>query len=337
MQLIRGYKQQNKLTNHFTAKSSGEIVNQCVATIGNFDGVHLGHQTIIQRVTQIARQMGLLSCVILFEPHPKEYFLKQNSPPRITRLRQKYQQLKNLGVDRLLVLRFDYELSQMKAEDFIKTILIDSMQVRHLVVGDDFRFGYQRQGDFEQLKQVGQGQFTLEPTQTVYLHSPDGDNQVRVSSTRIRQALVENDFEMARRLLGRRFSLCGKVQYGRQLGRTIGFPTANIALQRKSFPLKGVYWGRGVWQDPNNSELMLSSWAVANCGDRPTVEGKHFKLEVHLLGMTAALYGIELAFEFFGFLRPEQKFDGIDALTEQIRQDVDAANCLIKAYEDQQN
>ncbi|MDQ7049216.1 MAG: riboflavin kinase [Enterobacterales bacterium] len=205
-----------------------------------------------------------------------------------------------MGIDRLFVLRFNDELSQMEAQVFIKRILIDAMQIKHLVVGDDFHFGHQRQGDFELLKQVGQGYFSIEPTPTVYLDgSENRDEAIRVSSTRIRQALAENDFFLADKLLGRRFSLCGKVHYGRQLGRTIGFPTANIALQRKNFPLTGVYWGRAMWRDPRTPDQIQSTWSVANCGVRPTVDGNNFKCEVHLLGMTAELYGIELAFEFF--------------------------------------
>jgi len=335
MQLIRGYKQHHKQTRSASANDVSVKTSQCVATIGNFDGVHVGHQKIIHRVTQMAKQMGLASCVIVFEPHPKEYFLKQKSPPRLTRLRQKYLQLKKLGVDRLLVLAFNEQLSQMKAPDFIQHILVEAMQVKHLVVGDDFHFGYQRQGDFELLKQLGQGRFTIEPTQTIYLDRSEKQHAaIRVSSTRIRQALAENDFLMADKLLGRRFSLCGKVHYGRQLGRTIGFPTANIALQRKKFPLAGVYWGRAKWQQPQSAEIQ-TAWAVANCGVRPTVDGNNFKLEVHLLGMTAELYGIELAFEFFGFLRAEQKFDGIDALTAQITRDVEQAKGFIQSFENQ--
>ncbi len=328
MQLIRGYKNQAKQT------------DDCVATIGNFDGVHLGHQKIIHRVTDLAKQMGKASAVILFEPHPKEFFLKHKSPPRISSLRQKYLALKKLGVDKLLVLRFDQHLASMAAEDFIQKILIDSMAVKHLVVGDDFRFGYQRQGDYELLNRYSKTHFSLEPTETIYVEEPLADKKlVRVSSTRIRQALMDNDFVTARCLLGRDFSLSGKVQYGRQLGRSIGFPTANIAMHRKNFPLAGVYWGRATWCEKDQSanqdlaDTPKTAWAVANCGVRPTIDGHNFKLEVHLLGMPADLYGIELTFEFLGFLRAEKKFDGIDALSAQIARDVKKAE---QAIEDQQ-
>lgn len=311
MQLIRG------LINLKTQPSS------CVATIGNFDGVHIGHQAIIKQLVFQAKALNLPAYVLLFEPHPKEFFLGDECPARLTCLREKYEQLKHLGVDCLVVLPFNSTLRQMQPKDFVQTILIDQLRIKHLVVGDDFRFGRDRQGDFQLLDNMAKGHYTLEPTASVTI------NQERVSSTLIRESLKNHQLDKAAQLLGRRFSMSGKVGYGQQLGRQIGFATANIAVKRKKLPLSGVYWVKCHWREGNQQ---LSAWGAANCGIKPTVDGETSCLEVHLLGVSPELYGIELCAEFYQWVRAEQRFSDIGQLKHQIQQDINKIKQLILQY-----
>ena len=320
MQLIRGLINLN------------HQADACVATIGNFDGVHLGHQAIIKKVIQQAKQSNHQSCVILFEPHPKEFFMGDNCPARITNFTEKYLQLRALGVDKLLVLKFNKALCQMQATDFIQRVLIEQLRIKHLVVGDDFQFGYKRQGNYQLLKDRGNGHYTVEPTPTVIVKdSDDLTEDLRASSTLVRKALAENNFVFANKLLTRRYAMTGKVGYGQQLGRTIGFPTANIALNRRRPTLSGVFLVRAKWTEvtSNKGNRIRACWGVANCGSRPTVNGKDYRLEVHLLDIEAELYGVELKVDFYDFIRAEQKFDSIEKLTAQIKLDVESAKQLI--------
>jgi len=312
MELIRG------LTNLQSQPTA------CVATIGNFDGVHVGHQAIIARVIEQAKLLGLPACVLLFEPHPKEYFMADNAPARLTCFSEKYRQFKSLGVDKLIVLQFNQSMRQMDAKDFIGSILIEKLKVKHLVVGDDFHFGHKRQGNFKLLEKMATGQYTLEPTSSVII------NNERVSSTLIRDALAINELDKASSLLNRRYSMSGKVGFGQQLGRTISFPTANVAVKRKKAPLNGVFLVKCFWQNNGKYE---SAWGAANCGVRPTVDGEKYRLEVHLLGVSPSLYGIELSVDFYAFIRAEKKFAGIDDLKVQIKQDVVIAQQLIEQFQ----
>jgi len=312
MQLIRGLINLNHQT------------DACVATIGNFDGVHLGHRAIIRRVIEQAKKLKLSSCVLLFEPHPKEVFLRDNCPARISRFSEKYTMLKELGIDKLLVLKFNQHLRQMQATDFIQTILIEQLRVTHLVVGDDFQFGYQRQGNYQLLSSQGEGHYTVEPTPSVFVELLG--KKLRVSSSLVRDALAKHDLDYAEKLLDRRYSMTGKVGYGEQLGRQIGFPTANVALNRRKPALSGVYLVKACWKAEQRE---IRSWGVANCGSRPTVDGKNYRLEVHLLGVSPSLYGIELNIEFYAFIRDEMKFDSVAILTEQIKRDIEQAKTLI--------
>ncbi len=321
MQLIRGLINLN------------HQADECVATIGNFDGVHLGHRAIIRRVIEHAKKSAHQSCVILFEPHPKEFFMGDKCPARITNFTEKYLQLSSLGVDKLLLLKFNQSLCQMQASDFIQKVLIEQLRIQHLVVGDDFQFGFQRQGNYELLRSQGQGHYTVEPTPSVFVNEPYNTAvKHRASSTLVRKALADNDLNFAETLLERRYSMTGKVGYGQQLGRQIGFPTANIALNRRKPPLAGVYLVRAHWRNNKLDNEIQSCWGVANCGSRPTVDGQNYRLEVHLLGVSPDLYGIELEIEFHAFLRGEKRFDGLEALTEQIKQDVKQAEKLIAAF-----
>ncbi|HGS8158926.1 TPA: bifunctional riboflavin kinase/FAD synthetase, partial [Pseudomonas aeruginosa] len=248
------------------------LAGGCVATIGNFDGVHLGHQAILARLRERSLELGVPSCVVIFEPQPREFFSPDSAPVRLTRLREKLELLRGQGVDVVLCLAFNRRLRELSAAEFVRQVLVDGLAVRHLEVGDDFRFGCDRSGDFAFLVNASREQgFTVEAAATVEL---DG---VRVSSTRVRQALAEGDLHLAERLLGRPFSLSGRVLHGQKLGRQLGSPTANIQLKRRKAPLNGVYLVSTL-VDGQRCQ------GVANIGTRPSVNGDgRPHLEVHLL------------------------------------------------------
>ncbi len=285
----------------------------CIATIGNFDGVHKGHRHILQHLRKLAEQMQLPATVIVFEPHPLEFFRPEAAPVRLMTLRDKAETLAELGIDNLVCLRFNQALAQMQANDFIETILHQQMGVKHLIVGDDFKFGYQRQGDFALLKHRGSELgFSVEDTKTVAL---DGE---RVSSSRVRQALAAGDMRQAAYMLERPYAVIGRVQHGEKIGRQIGFPTANLSWQRPKPPLCGVYAVK-VLIDGQYYQ------AVANCGRKPTIGERHELIEVHVFDWHGDLYGKRIRVEFVDFIRNEQKFDSLDALKQQIERDCEQA------------
>ncbi|MED5388449.1 MAG: bifunctional riboflavin kinase/FAD synthetase [Pseudomonadota bacterium] len=295
----------------------------CVATIGNFDGVHLGHQRILDQVIAEARRRGLKATVMLFEPQPQEYFAPRQAPARLMSLRDKLIALREAGVDQVLCVRFDERFRSLTAEAFVKSLLVDGLGVEYLVVGDDFRFGCGRDGDFAYLQQAG-AQFGFDVTDTATCEVA-GE---RVSSTRVRAALDDGDFALAETLLGRPFAISGRVRHGDKIGRTLNLPTVNLALKRLHSPLAGVFavtvTGAG----------MVNQAGAANMGDRPTVNGTENRLEVHLLdygeeGSDAgadkdSLYGKHLTVAFHHYVRPEEKFADLDQLKTAIWQDVDA-------------
>ena len=286
----------------------------CVATIGNFDGVHLGHRAVFQRLLARGRELGLPATVITFEPQPMEFFAADAAPARLTRLREKIAAIAADDIERVMLLEFGPRLAAMDAETFIRRLLIDGLGVRFLLVGDDFRFGHNRQGDFALLQAAGREHgFTVEDLHTIKL----GDE--RVSSTRIREALARGDLEQARHLLGRPYRICGRVAHGDERGRSIGFPTANINLHRRRSPLRGVFAVEvhGLDHGPLPG--------VANIGKRPTVQGTEERLEVHLFDFDRAIYGAHLAVEFRLRLRDEQRFESFQALKTQIERDAAAA------------
>ena len=286
----------------------------CVATIGNFDGVHLGHQTVLGQLAEKAAELGVPSVVISFEPYPMEFFAPQKAPARLTRLREKVRALSRYSVDRMLCLQFDKQFAAQPAREFIDKVLIDALDVRYLVVGDDFRFGHERKGDFALLEEVGKQQ----GFDVVHLHTFSIDGE-RVSSTRVRQALEAGDMAVAERLLGRPYRMCGRVAHGDKRGRTIGFPTANIHLHRNNTPVKGVFAVElfGVKGEPVAG--------VANVGTRPTVDGTRSLLEVHLFDFDDEIYGEYVHVEFVHKLRDEVKFDSFEALKAQIDRDAEQA------------
>ena len=303
----------------------------CVATIGNFDGVHLGHQAIIQQLLTKAQTLSLPSVVILFEPQPREYFSEGEmfagvtlgaTPARLTTVREKVEVLTALGVDRILCLKFNKAMCSLTAAEFCQKILVDGLAIKHLVVGDDFHFGNDRCGDFAFLQKTGESQgFAVENTCTYEV------NGERVSSTRIRAALKDGAFDLVESLLGRHFSMSGRVVHGDRIGRTIGVPTANVLLQRTVSPLNGVFAVKvsiaDAITDSDANPTVVSG--VANVGTRPTVAGKQMRLEAHLLDFNDTIYGQRVIVTFCQKIRSEEKFEGLDALKAQIANDIDAA------------
>jgi riboflavin kinase/FMN adenylyltransferase len=286
----------------------------CVATIGNFDGVHLGHQAVIGQLAEKAAALRLPSVLILFEPQPQEFFLGAGAPARLTRLREKLLALRRYSVDRVFCLRFDAKLADMTAETFVDRILVQGLDVRSLVVGDDFRFGKGRQGDFSLLQRIGAERgFKVVPMHTFTI---DG---VRVSSTRIRETLAAGDLATAEKLLGRPYRMCGRVAHGDKRGRTIGIPTANIHLHRKAVPIKGVYVVEVFGLEPE------PLYGVANVGTRPTVDGTRTLLEVHLFDFDQDIYGRQIDVRFMHKLRDEQRFASFEELKQRIFRDLDDA------------
>lgn len=293
-------------------------------SIGNFDGVHLGHQAMITRLQTLARAQGLQTLVMLFEPQPQEFFRPASAPPRLTSFREKTELLRGLGVDFVLVARFDQQFRSLSARAFAD-LLKDRLNTRQLVLGDDFRFGQDRGGDAPFLRAAG---LPVETLDTVAVAG------ARVSSTRIRQCLQAGDFEQAAALLGRRYSISGRVVYGDQIGRTLDFPTANIALRRIRPPLHGIYavdvQALGAWPDAVDGQgvaglLPHARFGAGHVGTRPAIAGaSEWRLEVHLPALSANLYGLRLRVTFWHLLHGERHYAGLDALRQGIAQDVTA-------------
>ena len=293
----------------------------CVATIGNFDGVHLGHQAVIGQLAEKAEKLGLPTQVILFEPQPQEFFQPDAAVPRLTRLREKLQALRRYSVDRVLCLQFDAGFAAMEPEEFIQRLLVDGLGVRYLVVGDDFHFGRKRRGNFDMLAAAGR----QHGFQVVNMHTVAIDGE-RVSSTRIRAALATGDLVQAEKLLGRPYRMCGRVAHGDKLGRTLGFPTANIYLHRKVTPIKGIF---AVEVFGLKTEPLAGA---ANIGTRPTVGGTRTLLEVNLLDFSEDIYGAYVQVNFLHKLRDEKRFESLEELRRWIEKDVADVRAFFKNY-----
>ncbi|MDZ7752769.1 MAG: bifunctional riboflavin kinase/FAD synthetase [Gammaproteobacteria bacterium] len=288
----------------------------CAVSIGNFDGVHLGHKAVLDQLAVQARRLEVPALVMLFEPQPAEYFAPERAPVRLTRLREKLRALDGDAVDQVLCVRFDAAFSHITADSFVRDILHRRLGARHVLVGDDFRFGKGRAGDLAFLSGLApELGFTVGCRDTFEV---DGE---RVSSTRVRAALQAGDLELARRLLGYDYNLYGRVAHGDKRGRTIGFPTANVHLHRLKVPVSGVF---AVRLHCNGAAPLLG---VANLGHRPTVRGNEPVplLEVHLLDYDGDLYGRHVRVDFLKHLRDERRFESFDALKAQIEDDVTAA------------
>lgn len=283
----------------------------CVATIGNFDGLHLGHQKILQNVIAKAKQLNLPSLLITFEPLPREYFQGKNAPTRLLRLREKLILLKQFGIDRVLCLRFNHALANQSAQDFVTEILVKKLGIKYLIVGDDFRFGKDRAGDFALLQQMGETYgFEVSATDTVLFADE------RVGSSRVRAALAQGNLQLAAQLLGRPYTITGHIVHGNQLGRLLGFPTINIPLPHAAVPLCGIFavWVHGLADHPLPG--------AASLGKRPTVDGKKDWLEVYILDFNQDVYGHFVEVEFVEKLRDELRFDNLDQLKTEIAKDV---------------
>lgn len=292
-------------------------------TIGNFDGLHLGHQAMLARLLAVARARGLPSCVLSFEPHPREFFTPEQAPARLSSLREKVECLQRLGIDRLHVFRFDRAFAALSAEAFIEQVLGTTLQARYVLVGDDFRYGARRAGDFSLLERMGQTLgFDAEALPTVELAGE------RASSTAVRSALASGDLAHAARLLGRPYSISGRVVHGDKLGRDIGFPTANIQLRHNRPPLMGIF---AVEVYGLNGEPLPG---VASLGKRPTVKNPDAApvLEVHLFDFDTEIYGRRVRVDFLHKLRDEEKYPDLDSLVAQIRRDVDNAKTFLRHH-----
>jgi len=284
-------------------------------TIGNFDGVHLGHRAMLERVEEAARSLALPSCVMTFEPHPREFFAPDQAPTRLTSLREKLEELAVQGVDRVFVTRFDYDFARISADEFVDQVLVRGLGVRWILVGDDFRFGARRQGDFDLLVHAGRHHgFEVERMRTVEL---DG---VRVSSTAVRERLAAGDLSGAAKLLGRPYSISGRVERGDGLGVKLGFPTANVRMEHNRPPLQGIFVVDVLGLGPSALP------GVASLGVRPTVkEAGAPTLEVHLFDFDRIIYGSRLQVRFLRKLRDEEKYADLAALTAAIARDVSNA------------
>ncbi len=328
MHLLRGL--------HNPGLGEGGVSNtKCVATIGNFDGVHLGHQAIIQQVILEAKKRQLPALIIIFEPQPMEFFKGDDAPARLMRFREKFQALSAYDLDYVFCLKFDEQLSQLSAKEFVQKVLVSHLNVEHLVIGDDFRFGGDRQGDYKLLctlsKELG---FSVENTQTILAkESCDTDSAdcpleeqdfvQRASSTFVRELLAQGEFTKVAQLLGRPYSFCGRVAHGQKLGRQLGFPTANINLKRVSSPLSGVY---AVSLFLKSENTMIPG--VANVGCKPTIGQFKPSLEVHLFDFNKDIYGEYVEVQFHRKLRDEQRFDGVEQLKKQIEMDSQRARAF---------
>lgn len=293
-------------------------------TIGNFDGVHLGHRAMLQRLAEKAHGLNLACSVLTFEPHPREFFAPAAAPARLSRLREKLEMIAEAGIDRTHVLRFGAQLAALSAERFVDEVLVKGLGVRWLLVGRDFRFGAKRAGDFALLEAAARrGAFEIEAMADVLV---DG---ARVSSSAVRAALAAGRLKDAERLLGRPYMMSGRVAHGEKLGRTLGCPTANIVLRRLP-PLSGIFVAEIELEE--GEEVAHAPWqGVASVGRRPTVKKDAAPLlEAHLFGWEGDLYGRHLRVTFRHKLRDERKYDGLEALRAAIAEDVKQAKAWFR-------
>lgn len=291
----------------------------CVVTIGTYDGVHLGHQALLHRVKEHAARLSAPTVLLTFEPMPREYLSPETPPARLTSLRERWRVLQGINLDYVLLLRFGEGLRNLSGEAFV-SLLAHDISARAVVVGHDFRFGWQGEATAPMLAEAGERLgFSVDVVSPVML------NGERVSSSSVRDALARGDFELARQRLGRPYSMRGRVVSGQRLGRDLGFPTANLRIERRRAPLMGIFAVRvhGVEIAPLNG--------VASLGTRPTVGGVHTLLEVHLFDFSADLYGREIEVEFVAKLRDEEHFPTLAALVEQIHRDAAEARQILNA------
>jgi len=287
----------------------------CALTIGNFDGVHRGHQALLKKLVQTAKEKNIQSCVMTFEPHPIEYFAPEKAPARILNLRDKLEALAEVGIDQVLVIHFNQLFANLSPDDFVKKILVDSLKVQSILIGDDFHYGSKRAGNFSNLVEAGlKYGFSVENMATFE------ENQVRISSSAIRSALSQGDLRLARQLLGRPYMLSGHVLHGQKLGRTLGFPTLNVSLANKLQLRKPAAEGIFIAQVHGLSDNPLP--AVASLGQRPTVDDSgRYLLEVHVFNFNQSVYGKLVRIELIEKIRDEEKYNDLETLQNAINQD----------------
>ena len=302
-------------------KAANQIYNEgSVVTIGVFDGLHLGHQVLINRAIEKASELSLPSVVFSFEPTPNDYFAKNEKQLRLNSFRQKYNLIKAMGVNNFYVPPFDSKMEELAVDEFIDLHLLKNLNVKHLIVGDDFRFAKNKAGSIKELEESAKiNHFSVESISTVEINSK------RVSSTLIRKFLFDNQLEVANEYLGSNYSIEGKVITGQQLGRTIGVPTANVDIGKLNNPLRGVFWVKVIIENDEQTYF-----GVANIGYKPTVEGKTLNLEVHILNFDQDIYKSRIQVEFMRYLRGEKKFNGVDELKAQINLDIKEAEKYFK-------
>ncbi|WP_434685545.1 bifunctional riboflavin kinase/FAD synthetase [Pseudanabaena minima] len=312
-----------------------QISRPTAIALGNFDGVHVGHRHVIAPILPTSlrdRYPNLTSTVVSFSPHPQEFF-SQKQRSLLAPFDEKVALFKSLGVEQLVLLPFNADLAKLTAAEFIQQILIDSLQVELISVGFDFHFGSKRQGDVTDLQNIWGDRLTVIPEQTMSFGDTD-QPPVRISSSNIRTALAQGEIDLANSLLGRPYNLVGRVVQGKQLGRTIGFPTANLELPtQKCLPRDGVYAVQATLNHPD-ANTQSPILGVMNIGLRPTVDGDRRSVEVHLFNWQGDLYDQHLSVNLIKFIRPEKKFDSLDALKAQIQTDCQTAhNYLVLAQQ----
>ena len=307
-----------RLVRHLADMPYQQLRDGSVVTIGAFDGIHLGHQQLLQRVVEIAHETGRPAVAMSFEPTPKEFFLRDSPPARLMRFREKYDALDDRQIDLFFCPRFNAAMRDISAAAFIRQILVHGLNARHLVVGDDFRFARRREGSLDQLLRVGPVLgLHVEQVPSIIV---DG---IRVSSTAIREALADGDIARATALLGRPYRMSGRVVAGRRVGRSLGYPTANVDLRRRQSAVKGIYAVRvhGLPEGPIDG--------VASVGTRPTFDLTKPLLEVHLFDFDRDIYGDYIHVDFIEHLRDEERFDSIERLVAQMRRDEENARSAL--------
>lgn len=308
------------LASQATSLPHETLAKGSVVTIGAYDGLHLGHQRLLSQVAEAAARRELPSVVMSFEPMPKEFFAGENPPARLMRFREKFEALAEAGIDVFFCQRFNEQIRNISAETFIRRLLVHALNVRYLVIGDDFKFAAGRAGNIELLERAGRAlDYDVERVASVTV---DGE---RVSSTAIREALAAGDMERARRFLGRWYRMSGKVIKGQRLGRSLGFPTANVNLNRRLSPVMGIFAVRVAGLGPEPLD------GVASVGTRPTFMGTEPVLEVHLFDFDRDIYGTYIHVDFIARLRSEEKFDDVRELVEQMHRDSAAARAILAA------
>ena len=306
MELIRG-------THNIRPEHHG-----CVATIGNYDGVHLGHTEIFKRLKRRGEKLGVASVVITFEPHPEEFFLHDECPARLSRLREKFRLIAERGIDRLLLLKFNRQLSSLTPERFVRNYLVDKLGIKALIIGDDFRFGRKREGNYNTLTTLGKAyDFEVEQTPPFLFVGK------RISSTYVRALLRHGYLTEAERMLGHPYRMEGRVVHGHRRGREWGFPTANLDLHRIESPVSGIFAVKVHGLEDG------ALYGVAYAGSRPVIDDPRYVLEVHIFNYDADCYGKRINVQFVHKIREDIAFDSFDEMVEQIARDCDAARDIL--------